>query len=536
MKRVRFHCILLVAILVIGSMPSSHAGLLHDEQWRPASVDIYSKNDFHKNVQIVDLPYAIQTFSYLWAENADFEKRSYRYVCTNTVSENCASPGKYTFQSILGVCKSASEPNCIEAIEVRNENGVISKAKFLEYNLAEGQHPNSFSAESKYNIPRASNPSIWSLSTAAHSGGNLYLANVSISGTRGANPFRPETGGKISAFISPVSIRENILNELGQCRQAPKTELFGTEANSSCTGSDFSYRNETDPRCVASYGADGACLTAVAFPEKMSFTLKLRLASEPNGWFHGRIADPKISIQKVKKFTSLTITANPVQVPILYQAGWWSELGAATRSWWKNSFARCNGNRECGPAGGSNPADPTKDIETTSTGLFQYPYGNFAMNIITSLAGDLNDKAVAAPKVWSFRTLEMGSEKMNSCLAPGSGLKGIVSTNSTTYSEGAPEFSKGNLNYRVASLHYLPDGSEFKGSYDLIMRSSVARCLYSFSQAPISGKIEIVSENGTPQIATTSLAEKNGWLYLSAKNFTFSSPTIKVKLNQSKKK
>ena len=33
-------------------------------------------------------------------------------------------------------------------------------------------------------------------------------------------------------------------------------------------------------------------------------------------------------------------------------------------------------------------------------------------------------------------------------------------------------------------------------------------------------------------MATTTVNEKDGWLYLSAKNFTFSSPTVKVKLSQ----
>jgi hypothetical protein len=41
-----------------------------------------------------------------------------------------------------------------------------------------------------------------------------------------------------------------------------------------------------------------------------------------------------------------------------------------------------------------------------------------------------------------------------------------------------------------------------------------------------------VSANGTPQIATTVLGEKNGWVSLSAKNFEFSAPVIKAKLTQ----
>jgi hypothetical protein len=35
-------------------------------------------------------------------------------------------------------------------------------------------------------------------------------------------------------------------------------------------------------------------------------------------------------------------------------------------------------------------------------------------------------------------------------------------------------------------------------------------------------------------VATTALNEKNGWITLTANGFTFSSPTIKVKLTQDK--
>jgi hypothetical protein len=64
------------------------------------------------------------------------------------------------------------------------------------------------------------------------------------------------------------------------------------------------------------------------------------------------------------------------------------------------------------------------------------------------------------------------------------------------------------------------------------MRSDVARCVYGFSKAPINATISITSADGTPQVATTVIGERNGWLYLQAKNFEFSAPIIKAKLTQ----
>jgi hypothetical protein len=113
-------------------------------------------------------------------------------------------------------------------------------------------------------------------------------------------------------------------------------------------------------------------------------------------------------------------------------------------------------------------------------------------------------------------------------------LTGLVTTNATQYSAGPPVFDKaeGTLVYKVAAPHYTSNGDVFKGRYDLTMRSDIARCVYGFSKAPIRAELSIVSADGSPQLATTVLGEKNGWVFLSAANFEFSAPIIKAKLTQ----
>jgi len=114
-------------------------------------------------------------------------------------------------------------------------------------------------------------------------------------------------------------------------------------------------------------------------------------------------------------------------------------------------------------------------------------------------------------------------------------LIGLVTTNAPIYASGAPAFTDGSLSYKVAGLHFKADGTLFKGSYDLAIRSDFARCLYGFSNAPIRASVSVLSSDGSTQnVATELVTEKNGWMTLSAKNFTFSQPTIKVKLMQDK--
>lgn len=57
-------------------------------------------------------------------------------------------------------------------------------------------------------------------------------------------------------------------------------------------------------------------------------------------------------------------------------------------------------------------------------------------------------------------------------------------------------------------MHFLPDGSTLAtGTYDLVMRSEVARCLYGFSSAPVSASVSITGSDQT-SVATTLVNEK----------------------------
>jgi hypothetical protein len=122
---------------------------------------------------------------------------------------------------------------------------------------------------------------------------------------------------------------------------------------------------------------------------------------------------------------------------------------------------------------------------------------------------------------------------MNTCLKDSSKLLGFVTTNAMAYSGNAPTWNGESLEYKVSGLHFLPDGKSLTyGTYDLAMRSDAARCLYGFSNAPISASISVTGQDGEQKVATTVVNEKDGWLYLAAYGFTFSAPTVRVKLSQ----
>ena len=145
----------------------------------------------------------------------------------------------------------------------------------------------------------------------------------------------------------------------------------------------------------------------------------------------------------------------------------------------------------------------------------------------------LSDRAPYASTVWTVRSIQDGGLG-NNCVKDATSLNGLVSTNSNMYVAEPPVFNKEDqtLDYKVTSPHFLPDGSVFKGNYNLVINSDFARCLYRFTNAPVSATISILSADGSQQVAVTTLTERNGWIRLSASNFTFSAPVIKVKLTQ----
>jgi hypothetical protein len=142
-----------------------------------------------------------------------------------------------------------------------------------------------------------------------------------------------------------------------------------------------------------------------------------------------------------------------------------------------------------------------------------------------------NDIASHMTTSWALKSTRWVSE--NKCLKTTNRVLGVVSTNSMGYDGNPPKFIDGFLNYRVSGFHYGSDGKTLNlGSYDLVLRSDAARCLYGFSNAPVSATVSISGAGGAQNIASTVVSEKDGWLKMKAAGFTFSEKQIKVKITQ----
>jgi hypothetical protein len=218
------------------------------------------------------------------------------------------------------------------------------------------------------------------------------------------------------------------------------------------------------------------------------------------------------------------ITGKSVQVPIT--SAWWEKYALENRELLKlfndpKSVQDADRLREAKGQGGLSAVGwaPGGSIDDVF-------YKTFSKRFPEAAKGEA--------QTWYVGSLPNWETSKSPCLTKTDSLQGLITTNAMVYQPGLPDYKNGYLNYRVAGVHLDKNGLPAKGNYELIMRSDVARCLYSFSRAPISGSITVLDANGLNEVSTTTVGEKNGWLKLTALNFGFSTKTIKVKLTQKK--
>lgn len=175
--------------------------------------------------------------------------------------------------------------------------------------------------------------------------------------------------------------------------------------------------------------------------------------------------------------------------------------------------------------------NPDVELANNSARMLGYRGSDGFFPILEKLKPFAKDQSVGDMSLWVVQTFGAQGEK---CLADTTRLMGVVTTNAVMFDKFAPKFVDGRLKYSVGGLHRDKDGNLVKGNYDLVLRSDAARCLYGFSNAPIEAVVSVTYGDKEQNISTSSSGERDGWLFISAKNFTFSNPTIEVAISQPK--
>lgn len=401
--------------------------------------------------------------------------------------------------SVIPACADAIE-NCIKSLEFVRSDGTIVKAKFVRYFKGK-----TFKGPEELGMPGGSRPSLWEAPGVTNSGGtDQYVVNTIVNWS-----YFKGSASVINFNASVYAIKGKTDAGFTEPKIYVGPAAYGVFASVTDSG-EITY----DGSCVAT--EVGFCAERTDFAPNTRIKLTLQLSNKVTGWLHGRIAKPDITVAPINNlYNTLSVEADTVDVPMMYGQFNKADMTAEFLDTFDKTQRLGRG----------------KVVESFWTQF--YPESRFASTLITTFAEKVGNKATGVNGFWNLSSIYNNSD--NKCLNDSSKLVGFVTTNAMAYSGSAPAWDGQTLEYKVAGLHLLPDGkTPASGSYDLAIRSDAARCLYGFTSAPISATVSVTSADGQPKVATTVLNEKNGWLYLAAYGFSFSAPTIKIKLSQEK--
>lgn len=434
-----------------------------------------------------------------------------QYICETLNDPFCVSATWIQSRQLLPVCSVDETVACISKVWAKDSVGKIIQGIYQK------SVPENFEYDREA-LPQMSVPAsrglggLWKIPGVFNSGGedSYFVAalNMSWGGKKSGEPLSVLNFGfeNLRAAITPTKLVTGNYVPL-KATDARAGRNLGSNGLSSTPSGE---------RCAV---ADvGVCHVVMDFPLGYRFGMTVKLNKGVSGWFHGRISLPDISTKPWGKGIELSIEAEPVSISTLNFTVPNSEIPQTIRDL---VFT----NKEFGVSGTRDGGIQLMDDLSSSQ----------AMTLMNGFLPAIKEKASKTTGYWSFKALNQWNlPDVQRCSKGDSQLAGVVNTNALLYSSGPPAYNKdlGTLEYKVASPHFQSDGAVARGTYDLALRSDVARCIYGFSSAPIQASISIVSEEGEAKLATTVINERDGWLYLSAKGFTFSSPIIKVKLSQ----
>lgn len=530
---------LVLATLIAPTL--SHAADSIDEQYQSLAMPGANSLGFQANESNFAKTEVSTWFNFTTSDGTPTGKITNIAICNTGKEPGCEFSVHAMYRAVLPACIDGADTNCLSEITAVDATGKSLKVNTLS--TFPTFRYEDFQGDLAQGVPRGSGAVLVSIPEAPHAGGDNYLMKLTVTSNR-----TPESGGvygvpSISASMMAVKIVEG---KFMGSRTETNTAAYLRAQGISVRGvTDLAPGEQPDPRyqeCVMA--STKQCALPYGLPQDISFGFSARFSFNLTGWLHGRMRNASIKLEKKSdKESLLTVSARPIKVPVLDVVKSVDDLPDSLLAHfapldWAGETLRY-------PLATSIQGTRVDSSEKTRTGLknlsFKFINTRFdkgSMDDFLQWLPIAGDKAAALPTQWRVSTMtDRGSGPVQECLNKSNTLAGLVTTNATMYLDGPPTYdaSKGSLDYKVASTHYEADGkTEFKGTYELLMSSAVARCIYKFTSAPVRATVSVTSENGEPNVATVVVNEKNNWLTLGAYNFTFSSPTVSVKLTQDK--
>ena len=439
-------------------------------------------------------------------------------LCNDIAASNCDGD-EINYSAILPMCDSGISIDCFRDIVVTD--GSNKNLAFTVEGEFPKNSPSAFKGSPALKVPNGSAPTLIHVPGAPHAGGDTYLIKIEQSGMK-QKKYSADFGFRnLYISVTAVKIQDGKFSYGGVSSTAaqylPMFSVVGSE-------------NGTYPSYCA-IASTTQCAARYSIPAGLHFGMTVDLSNKITGWLHGRVKAPSVEVKNNSAGgTTLTVLAEAIKVPI--NAAWVNNNSAPQSV---KDFYIGKPNYGSIVFGSQNRSGPLSEIALIRDG--NSSHNQETLNEYLAWLPALGDKAQALQSAWVIQTMNnyQQSDQIQNCLRQTDALAGIVTSNAAEYLDGPPVYDKASraLDYKVAATHFEPDGTTvYRGSYDLVMSSKVARCIYGFTSAPVTATISVTSDaGGNSAIVTTIFGEKNGWLSLGAYNFTYSSPTIRIVLD-----
>jgi hypothetical protein len=538
--------ILVVAVLVgsftvvsLRVLPSSATGVIVDEGFIPVGTQGGAIG--RQGVRMMERPDYAETASVLRGKQPGGGWKS----CSSLSDPNCAGGVTVTFSAILQPCVATTDLNCVAEFGVVAPDGAKIPASVTRKFPSEAL--NKYPGDAAAGLPPGEPGALWTVPASAGLANSLHYVRASVQGTITSNGKASFTD--FAASLTPVSmVSMNCEQTQGWLRGGANPCTSGDMQTTRdqpgfsgfVEGSGWSQNLDCEMSGNADYVTETAeCALRKPAALSTAYYLGVRLAQSPQGWLHGRLADADVDIDPVagaEGAVTLAIVGKAVRVPMVFKevpfgdlptnlqekyratGGWPSTVGLGGASSWGAMDSDSNS-----PTGRNRLSIPPS-------------YGPDGIAELEAWMPFLNDTSTADRVTWSLRTLRTWERSQaSSCLSDRTRVTGLVTTNATQYLAGAPTYNAdtSSLDYKVAAPHYMSNGEEFKGSYQMIVRSDVARCIYKFGAGALSASVEVLEPGqGEAKIQIANASESDGWLRLSASGYTHSTPVIRAKFKE----
>ena len=421
-------------------------------------------------------------------------------LCTALNDPRCQSFEAINLNStvLAGPCSEVVDQPCVEKLRIIDQNGTAHEATFMR-----NTNGANFSGDIDQGLPDGKSVSLWRISD--FQGEKNYSVTYLINYT-GLNIIR-NTGSKnfsarnFALVVQPFEERSNSTAREIRFRETVKPDgRIGITSTAAVTNANCAWQENS------------LCGVEQEFNPNTKVEISFLVPNNLSGWLNGRLKSPEIKIEKhSSSLNRVVVKSLPADVPSASALVPYAETNEKMKELYKPNVHALAGT--------------FVQDHVASAGKRAFLYLDAFENV-------LGNKASTKKSSWKIGSLSAGSLQPSNCLNRNDQFLGVVSTNAMIFDDGPPEFKENSFNYQVGGLHLNPDGSIFRGSYDLSINSEVARCLYNFGNAPVSAEISVVSSSGERQLTSTLINESNGWINLGVYNFTFSNPSIRIKLIQ----